>query len=393
MEYNFDEYVDRHGTNSIKWEKMEELFGKNDLLPMWIADMDFRTPHQIVEALKKRAEHGIFGYTFRPDAFYDSARQWISKRNNWNVEKEWMVDSSGVVSAIIIAVLSYTKPGDGIIVQPPVYYPFFNVIKNNDRKILYNDLIFENGRYTMNFEDLENKVKDAKMLILCNPHNPVGRVWTEEELARLGKICLENDVIIASDEIHSDFIYEGYKHVHIASLDGLSKRTVTFIAPNKTFNLAGIPASISIIPDEGLRKSYGETMVALGIETSNIFSITATEAAYRYGEEWFEALLKYLRGNIEFLKAFLNDRLPDVQVVVPEGTYLVWLNFRKLGLTDDELSNLIIKKAKIALDGGNMFGHGGSGFQRMNIATPRSLLKDGLESICKAVQGEMNERG
>uniref|UniRef100_A0A7V3VT14 cysteine-S-conjugate beta-lyase n=1 Tax=Mesoaciditoga lauensis TaxID=1495039 RepID=A0A7V3VT14_9BACT len=393
MEYNFDEYVDRHGTNSRKWERMEELFGKNDLLPMWIADMDFRAPHQIVEALKKRAEHGIFGYTFRPDAFYDSARQWISKRNNWNVEKEWMVDSSGVVSAIIVAVLSYTKPGDGIIVQPPVYYPFFNVIKNNDRKILYNDLIFENGRYTMNFEDLENKVKDAKMLILCNPHNPVGRVWTEEELARLGKICLDNDVIIASDEIHSDFIYEGYKHVHIASLDGLSKRTVTFIAPNKTFNLAGIPASISIIPDEGLRKSYGETMVALGIETSNIFSITATEAAYRYGEEWFEALLKYLRGNIEFLKAFLNDRLPDVQVVVPEGTYLVWLNFRKLGLTDDELSNLIIKKAKVALDDGNMFGHGGSGFQRMNIATPRSLLKDGLESICKAVQGEMNERG
>ncbi len=382
--YNFDVYIDRHNTNSRKWEGMKDMFGRNDLFPMWIADMDFKTPREVIDAIKLRADHGIFGYTFRPGTFYDAIIKWVKKRHGLDIKREWIVDSAGVVSALTIAVLSYTKPGDEVIVQPPVYYPFFRILKNNGREIVNNPLKYAQNFYSMDFDDLEQKIgKRTKMIILCSPHNPVGRVWKKDELEKVGKICAEKGIIIASDEIHSDFVYPSHIHTPVASL-GFADHTVTFMAPNKTFNLAGIPSSIAIIPDEKMRIEFENTLENLDVETSNIFSITATEAAYRYGEEWFNALLKYLEGNLNFLRSFINEKMPDVRLVEPEGTYLTWLDFSKSGLSNADLDDLLVNRAGVALDNGKLFGPGGSGFQRMNIAMPRSLLEEGLMKIFKA---------
>ncbi len=386
MRYNFDEEIDRHGTNSRKWEDMREMFGRNDLFPMWIADMDFRTPPEIVEAIKKRADHGIFGYTFRPESFYDSIIKWMKTRHGIDVEREWIVDGAGVVSTLTVAVLSYTNPGDEIIVQPPVYYPFFRIIQNNGRIIVNNPLKLENRKYTMDFEDLERKItKRTKMLILCSPHNPVGRVWKMEELEMLGKICQKHGIIIASDEIHSDFVYSPNVHTSILSTS-FKDSTLTFIAPNKTFNLAGIPSSVVIIPNKRIRDRFAVTSENFELETSNIFSIVATETAYTYGSEWLDELLIYLKGNFDLVETFLKERIPQARLITPEGTYLGWIDFRNLGLSDGELYNLITERAKVALDDGNLFGIGGSGFQRMNVAMPRNMLLKGLERLEKALR-------
>jgi cystathionine beta-lyase len=388
--YNFDEIIDRHGTNSVKWEGMTKMFGREELFPMWVADMDFKVPQEIVEAIKMRAEQGIFGYTFRPENFYNSIIGWMARRHNLDIKREWIVDGAGVVSALTIAVLAYTKPGDEIIVQPPVYYPFFRIIKNNGRIIVNNPLKFENKRYSMDFEDLRKKITSrTKMVILCNPHNPVGRVWNHQEIGELLDICDKNDLILASDEIHSDFVYEPNTHTSVLSFYSKAN-TVTFLAPNKTFNLAGIPSSIVVIPDKRLRDEFEITLENLDVETSNIFSIVATQAAYTYGDEWFDALLEYLTGNLKFLESFLDKEMPKVELIKPEGTYLAWLDFRRFGLSDENLSNLIIKKAHLALDDGNLFGIGGSGFQRMNIAMPRELLLTGLEKLKNALGGVEN---
>lgn len=381
MRYDFDEEIDRHGTNSRKWEGMQEMFDRNDLFPMWIADMDFKVPNQIVEAIKKRADHGIFGYTFRPESFYESVIEWIKSRHKIDVKREWMVDGSGVVSTLTVAILSYTNPGDEIIVQPPVYYPFFRIAQNNGRIIVNNPLKLVDGKYFMDFEDLENKItKRTKMLILCNPHNPVGRVWKSEELKKLGEICIRHNVLIASDEIHSDFVYKPNVHIPIFSTE-FKDITLTFMSPNKTFNLAGIPSSVVIIPEKKFRDQFSVTLENLELETSNIFSMIATEAAYTYGASWLDELLEYLKGNFDFVRSFLNERIPQVKLIEPEGTYLGWLDFRAFGLSDKELYSLITEKAKVALDRGTLFGMGGSGFQRMNIAMPRTLLLKGLERL------------
>ena len=383
--YNFDEIIDRHDTNSVKWEGMTRMFGREGLFPRWVADMDFKVPQEIVDAIKVRAEQGIFGYTFRPENFYNSIIGWMARRHDLDIKREWIVDGAGVVSALTIAVLAYTKPGDEIIVQPPVYYPFFGIIKNNGRIIVNNPLKFENRRYSMDFEDLRKKITNrTKMIILCNPHNPVGRVWNHQEIEDLLDICNKNDLILASDEIHSDFVYD--PHIHTSVLSFASKEnTVTFLAPNKTFNLAGIPSSIVVIPDKKLRDEFEVTLDNLDVETSNIFSIVATQAAYTYGDEWFDALLEYLTENLKFLESFLDREMPKVDLVKSEGTYLAWLDFRRLGLSDEKLSNIIINKANLALDDGNLFGIGGSGFQRMNIAMPRELLLTGLEKLKNAL--------
>ncbi|MGC9218805.1 MAG: MalY/PatB family protein, partial [Athalassotoga sp.] len=317
--------------------------------------------------------------------FYNSIIGWMARRHDLDIKREWIIDGAGVVSALTIAVLAYTKPGDEIIVQPPVYYPFFRIIKNNGRIIVNNPLKFENKRYSMDFEDLRKKITNrTKMVILCNPHNPVGRVWNRQEIGELLNICDKNDLILASDEIHSDFVYEPNKHTSVLSFASKAN-TVTFLAPNKTFNLAGIPSSIVVIPDKRLRDEFEVTLENLDVETSNIFSIVATQAAYTYGDEWFDALLEYLTGNLKFLESFLDREMPKVDLVKPEGTYLAWLDFRRFGLSDENLSSLIIKKAHLALDDGNLFGIGGSGFQRMNIAMPRELLLTGLEKLKNAL--------
>ena len=387
MKYNFDEYVERRNTKSVKWDGMEEVFGTEDALPMWVADMDFLSPPEVVNALIERAKHGVYGYTLKDEGFYDSFIKWVKKRHSWGIERKWIVVTPGVVSAISLAILAFTKPSDEIILQPPVYYPFFRVVSGLGRKIVYNPLKFENGRYTMDFDDLERKINGkTKMLILCSPQNPTGRVWTEEELSKLGNICKRNDILIASDEIHADIVYKEYKHTPIASLSDFANNTITFMAPSKTFNIAGLNTAMTIIPNEELLKSFSMMLENMGLGIGNVFGITASQAAYENGEEWLEALLDYLKENLEFLKSFVAERMPQVKVVEPEGTYLVWLDFRSLNMSDEELRTFMLEKAKVALDDGYIFGPGGSGFQRINIATPRIILKQGLERIEKSIK-------
>ncbi|WP_456398457.1 MalY/PatB family protein [Mesoaciditoga sp.] len=387
MKYNFDEYVERRNTKSVKWDGMEEVFGTEDALPMWVADMDFLSPPEVVNALIERAKHGVYGYTLKDEGFYDSFIKWVKKRHSWEIKRKWIVATPGVVSAISLAILAFTKPSDEIILQPPVYYPFFRVVSGLGRKIVYNPLKFENGRYTMDFDDLERKINGkTKMLILCSPQNPTGRVWTEEELSKLGNICKRNDILIASDEIHADIVYKEYKHTPIASLSDFANNTITFMAPSKTFNIAGLNTAMTIIPNEELLKSFSMMLENIGLGIGNVFGITASQAAYENGEEWLEALLDYLKENLEFLKSFVAERMPQVKVVEPEGTYLVWLDFRSLNMSDEELRTFMLEKAKVALDDGYIFGPGGSGFQRINIATPRIILKQGLERIEKSIK-------
>jgi cystathionine beta-lyase len=393
MSYNFDEYIERRNTKSIKWDGMKDIFGTNDALPMWVADMDFLSPPAVVDAIVKRAEHGVYGYTLKDDRFYNSFIKWVEKRHDWKIKKEWVTAAPGVVSALALSILAFTKPGDEIILQPPVYYPFFRIVSGLNRKIVYNPLLFENGRYTMDFEDLKNKINEkTKMLILCSPQNPTGRVWTAAELTELGNICKENGVIIASDEIHADIVYKEYKHVPIASLSDFSDLTITFMAPSKTFNVAGLNTAMAITSNEELLKGFSTMLENMGLGIGNVFGITASEAAYESGEGWLEALIDYLKRNLDFLKSFVKERMPQVKVVEPEGTYLVWLDFRALNLDDQELRSLMLEKAKVALDDGYIFGIGGSGFQRLNIATPRKLLKEGLERIEKALNSLEHEQ-
>ncbi|WP_036222519.1 MalY/PatB family protein [Mesoaciditoga lauensis] len=393
MKYNFDEYVERRNTKSVKWDGMKEVFGTEDALSMWVADMDFLSPPEVVNALIERAKHGVYGYTLKDEGFYNSFINWIKKRHNWEIERKWIVATPGVVSAISLAILAFTKPSDEIILQPPVYYPFFRVVSGLGRKIVYNPLKFENGKYTMDFDDLERKINGkTKMLILCSPQNPTGRVWTEEELSKLGNICKRNDILIASDEIHADIVYKEYKHTPIASLSDFANNTITFMAPSKTFNVAGLNTAMTIIQNEELLKSFSMMLENMGLGIGNVFGITASQAAYENGEEWLEALLDYLKENLEFLKLFVAERMPQVKIVEPEGTYLVWLDFRSLNMSDEELRTFMLEKAKVALDDGYIFGPGGSGFQRINIATPRKLLKEGLERMEKALNSLLSEK-
>ncbi|MTI68854.1 MAG: pyridoxal phosphate-dependent aminotransferase [Firmicutes bacterium] len=387
MKYNFDKVIDREGSDCIKWDHVDLYFGKKDLLPMWVADMDFEVPKEINEAIKKRTEHGVYGYTKRPDSFYYSLINWTNKRHNWDIKKEWIIYTPGVVPAINIAINAYTKPGDKVIIQSPVYFPFSESVKNNGRQLIDNELKLENGRYVMDFEDLEKKIDSrVKLLILCSPHNPIGRVWNEEELKKLGEICLKNDILIVSDEIHSDIIYKGSKHIPISNISNkLANNTITCLAPSKTFNIAGLSASSIIIPNEKLRIEFNKEIDNLHIGMANIFGMVALEAAYNYGEKWLEELLEYLEGNVKFVMDFIDD-IPNVNVIRPEGTYLMWIDFNGLELNDEKLKDLIINKAKVALNDGEDFGPGGKGFKRMNIACPRSILKEGLERIAKAVK-------
>ncbi len=390
MKYDFDRFVDRHNTASAKWDGIQNVFGVNedDIIPMWVADMDFLSPPEVIKAIEKRAKHGIFGYSLRPNSFYNAVIDWMKKRHDWEIKKEWITVTPGVVSGLSMAILSYTHPGDEVIVQPPVYFPFFTVVKNNERRLVYNPLKLENGHYSMDFEDLKSKFTPrTKMLILCSPQNPTGRVWSRNELKKLGEICLEHNTLIISDEIHSDLVYKKSKHIPIASIsDEFAQNTVTFIAPSKTFNVAGLSTSIAIIPNSKLFNSFSRIIEKLEVGLGNIFGTVATEAAYKYGEEWLEEVLIYLEGNLKFLKAFLEEKLPQVKVIEPEGTYLVWLDFRELGLNEHSLRDFLLKVAKVALINGATFGPGGEGFQRINIATPRSVLRKALERIEKAVK-------
>lgn len=390
--YNFDQVIDRTKSNSAKWNKkvLEKGFGDPDLLPMWVADMDFKAPQPIIEKLVQTAEYGIYGYSILPPSFFESVLSWFKRRYGWDIDKKWLSQTPGVIPALDVAVNAFCNPGDKVIVQNPVYYPFYPVIENNGCRFLLNPLKLFNNHYTMDFEDLEKKVKDprAKMIIICSPHNPISRVWTKEELTQLGEICIENEILVVSDEIHCDLIFPGYKHTNFANInDKFAQNSITCTSTSKTFNLAGLKISNIVIPNQKIRQTFKNTQANLGVGGPNLFAVAAMETAYKHEicENWLDALLQYLKGNLNFLKVSIKEKLPQIKVIEPEGTYLVWLDFRELGLEPKELEKFMRGKAKVALDEGYIFGQGGEGFERINIACPKSILEEALNRITEAI--------
>jgi len=385
--WSFDEPVKREGTSCIKYDLREEIFGVRDIIPMWVADMDFNTPDFITKALEKRLRHSIYGYSFRPAEYYESIINWQRKRHNWNTEKEWICFSPGIVPALNLCTLAFTEPGDTVIVQPPVYFPFFSAVKMHGRNLVFNKLSNQNGRWEMDLENLSESIDQrTRMIIISNPHNPVGRVWTVEELEKLADICLENDMVILSDEIHCDLVLPGHTHFPISCLsDTVARRTVTCIAPSKTFNLAGLSTSSVIIPDPGLRQSFNSLIEKLHIGAGNIFGTTASIAAYTEGHEWLSELIGYIESNIRYVVDYLNSKVPEIVPVLPEATYMIWLDCRKLGMTGKELQDFFVKSAGVGMNEGSSFGPGGEGFMRMNVGCQRETVVRALEKIGKAV--------
>jgi len=385
--WNFDEPDKREGTDCIKYDRREEIFGVKNVIPMWVADMDFNTPDFVVESLEQRLKHKIFGYSFRPDEYYVSMINWLKSRHNWNVEKDWISFCPGIVPALNFCTLAYTQPGDSIIVQPPVYFPFFSAAESHGRKLIYNRLIESEGKLVMDYNSLVAGI-DAKtrMIFISNPHNPVGRVWTPEELNNLADICLNNNILIISDEIHCDLALPGFTHTPIASLsEKIAAKTVTLIAPSKTFNLAGLSTSSVIIPDPSLRKSFNRIVENLHIGNGNIFGTIASISAYTNGHKWLEALLDYIDHNVEFVMDYCRKMIPEIIPVQPEATYMIWLDCRKFGMTGKEIQTFFVSKAGVGMNEGSTFGPGGDGFMRMNLGATHSTVMKALEQIEKAV--------
>ncbi|NOY97358.1 MAG: putative C-S lyase [Chlorobi bacterium] len=386
--YNFDEIIDRTGTNCLKWDLRSRFFKTDDVLPLWVADTDFRSPDFIIDAIRERAGHELFGYSFRPDSYYEAIISWMKRQHGWDIEKNWISFSPGVVSALTFAIETFSKPGDGVIVQPPVYFPFFDCVKGTKRKMVENPLKLRNGRYYFDIDDLKAKIdRDTKILLLCSPQNPGGMVWSKEELTELGNVCLENNILIVSDEIHSDLVYKGYKHTPVATIsEELAKNCVICMAPSKTFNIAGLSSSIVIIPDKVKFARYERTLNVGHIGMGNIFGTVAMEAAYSHGDNWLRQLLEYIQGNYRLLEGFFEQNLPKVKVMKPEATYLVWLDFNAYGMNDKELFKFMSEKAKVGLNNGDRFGTGGEGYLRINIGCPGSILEEALERIKAAFQ-------
>jgi cystathionine beta-lyase len=384
--YNFDEIVPREGTNCIKYDGRERMFGDAGVLPLWVADMDFKTPPFIVDAVKRRAGHEIFGYTFRGESYFDAVIGWMKRRHNWEIQKEWISFSPGVVAGLTFAIEAFSKPGDEVVVQPPVYFPFFDCVKGTNRKMTENPLKIVNGRYTFDFDDLKSKItKNTKLLLLSNPQNPGGMVWTREELEELAAICLENKIMIISDEIHSDLIFKGNKHIPLATLSPeIARNCMISMAPSKTFNVAGLSSSLVIIPDK-VKMARFERAIGVGhLEMGNIFGTVALETAYTHGDEWLDELLDYLWENYLLLESYFATHLPMVKVMRPEATYLIWLDFSAYGMKDAELMKFAVEKAGVGLNNGGKFGSGGDGWQRLNIGCPRSTLEEALKRLGSA---------
>jgi len=387
MKWNFDEGINREGSDSVKYDLRYEKFGKRDIIPMWVADMDFRTPGFITEKLRERLDHEIYGYFFRPPQYYDSLISWLNTRYCWPVERDHICFSPGTVPAINLCTLTFTRPGEAVIVQPPVYYPFFSAVESHGRVLVNNQLREKDGRWTMDLEALRQMVTaETKMIILCNPHNPVGRAWSREELMELARICLKNNIIVLSDEIHCDLTLPGNKHTPFATLsDEIADITVTCIAPSKTFNLAGLSTSSVIISNPVLRKYFRHKVDSLHIGNGNIFGSVASEAAYSGGHEWLDALTAYIEGNVNHVTDYCREFIPEIIPVRPEATYMIWLDCRKLGMTGKELRKFFVEEAGVGLNEGSEFGPGGEGFMRMNLAMPRSRVEKAMQQIGKAI--------
>lgn len=396
MIYNFDQEIDRRGTNAAKWDvvKQGNRFMPVDkmppdphgrrLLPLWVADMDFTCPQPVIDALAARVQHGIFGYGWPGPAYFQAVVDWMARRHGWTVEPDWIVPTPGVVPALNMLVRTFAAPGQRVVVQPPVYYPFYTAVSNNAAVLAQNPLLIVDGRYSMDYAGLEALLAepDVSMLILCSPHNPVGRVWTVDELRRLGELCLAHDVLVVADEIHGDLIYPGQRFTPYATLgEAFAAKAVICSAPSKTFNLAGLATSNIIIPNRELRVRFERTLNCNGLHGVNTFGMVALQAAYAHGEEWLAQVMDYIAGNLRYLQAYVAEHLPQITVVDPEGTYLVWLDCRGLGLDKDALEQLMLGEARVFLDEGYVFGPEGEGFERINIACPRSILAEALERI------------
>jgi cystathionine beta-lyase len=388
MTYNFDEIIPRAGTDSLKYDARKRYFGTEDVLPMWVADMDFRTPDFIVNAMKRRMDHEIFGYTLKPDSLYEAVIGWLDRRHGWKVEKDWILFTPGVVPTFNMCIQAYTQPGEKVIVQSPVYYPFFWGVELNKRVMLNNQLVRNGNRYEMDLGQLKNAIDSGtKAMLFCSPHNPVGRVWNRDELMELAEVCVRNNIVMISDEIHSDLIFDGYKHIPYAMLGKeMEQNSITTIAPSKTFNVAGLATSAVIIPNPALRQKFIDVVESLHISGGNIFGAVAMEAAYAHGDEWLRQALTYIEGNVNYLEEFIAQNLPQVKVIRPEGTYMAWLDFGSLKLSDPELKKFMIEKAKLGFNHGSTFGRGGEGFQRINLGCSREIVKEAMKRLKGAIE-------
>ncbi len=389
MRYDFDTVVDRRNTNCVKYDLRGKLFGKDDVLPMWVADMDFPVADFILDAIRERLNHPVLGYTFRSDRFSGSVASWLKRRHGWEVETTAIGFSPGIVPALNMCVLEFTDPGDKVVVQPPVYFPFFSAISNHGRELVYNQLVKRDKSYEMDLDQLEDQFKEgAKLFFLCNPHNPVGRAWNQEELQKLAELCIKYQVIVISDEIHSDLLLNGHRHIPLASLGKeIADLTLCCMAPSKTFNLAGLYTSVMIATNTSLMKRYEKVLDAVHVGGDNILGQVALEAAYTMGDEWLKQLLEYLEKNFQDFSSYLDNHVPELIISPLEATYLAWLDFSFLKLDDKGLNEFIIHRAGLGLNDGPMFGPGGNMHQRLNLATPRTILMEGAERLATAVRG------
>ncbi|MBU2553338.1 MAG: PatB family C-S lyase [Bacteroidetes bacterium] len=379
---DFDKVVDRENTSCVKYDLRQKIFDRPDVIPMWVADMDFPTPDFIRKAVLQRAENPIYGYSFRPESYVDSIQKWLLRRHGWSTESDWFVFSPGIVPAVNFAILSLTNPGDGVIIQPPVYFPFFNAVNDHGRKLLTNQLVLKNNQYQIDFDDFERKAKQARLFILSSPHNPVGRVWQPDELQKLGEICVRNNVIILSDEIHNDLILPGNRHTVMASVSSeIARITLTCIAPSKTFNIAGLATSSVIISNPDLRKKYASFIDSIHLTGGNIFGSVASIAGYTHGDSWVDALMVYIEENLSILSHALDNSI--IKVIKPEATYMAWLDFRATQLSDEEIKRKLIFEAGLGLSHGSTFGEGGEGFQRINLATPANVVVEATKRLAE----------
>ena len=389
MKYNFDEIIDRRGTDCLKYDFGMKRKGRDDLLPMWVADMDFRLPDEVLAELHKRVDHGIFGYTDPLDDYFDALNHWFSTRYGYTVKPEWVTLGACLVYGIHVSIQAFTEPGDAVMVMQPVYYPFSEAIRNNGRRLVNCQLKYENGRYDIDFADLEQKLRDEKVkaLIFCSPHNPVGRVWTREEVEKVADLCLKYDVILMVDEIHCDFIFPGHEFFSCMQLDEKYRKNLAFYtSPGKTFNIAGLQSASIIIPDPELRAKYRKANTAAGYSQANIMGQTALIACYTKGAEWVDELVQYIYGNVQYAKAFIAENLPKAKVVDPEGTYLLWVDFSGYGITREELEHRIVDEAKLWLDSGAIFGPATALFERFNLACPRSVVEQAMSQLKQAFE-------
>ncbi|MGI6538807.1 MAG: MalY/PatB family protein [Caldicoprobacterales bacterium] len=392
MKYNFDEIIERKGTNSVKYDISRNRSKSEDIIPLWVADMDFRTLPAVVDELVKAARHGIFGYTSINENYFKAVHNWYKNRFDWTTEPSWLVPVPGVVDAIAISIRALTNEGDAVLIQRPVYYPFTKIITQNKRKLINSPLLLKEGRYEMDFDDIEYKIKkeNVKLFILCSPHNPVGRVWTKEELLRVGEICMKYNVTVISDEIHCDFVYKGNKHYVFGSIKPeFLDNSIICTAPSKTFNLAGLRTSNIFIKNKNMRNKFIAEIENSGMSQPNTMGLIACQAAYEHGEEWLKQLIEYLENNIKFIKDYLHTYIPNINLIELEGTYLIWLDFRKLNKTEEELEDIIFNKAGILLNKGTIFGEEGRGFQRMIIACPKSVLEQAFIRLEMAINGRI----